>query len=140
MSREEVKEVFKTCDLIERARAEKSIFSAEVFGAIVNRARKGEIEAVRWLTEYGFISLRRHKPPVLVEDYVLEGIEALRAELGDDMQNYRQVRKFSRLFPDAEQWVREHESEYAAGLVQGFTLEEQPDGDDDEAVTARGES
>ena len=67
MSREEVKEVFKTCDLIERARAEKSIFSAEVIGSIVNRARKGEIEAVHWLTEYGFISLRRHKPPVLVE-------------------------------------------------------------------------
>ena len=144
MSREEVKKVFKTCDLIERAWAEKRIFSAEVFDAIVDRARKGEIEAVRWLTEYGFISLRRHKPPVQVTADVLKGIEALRAELGDDrMQNYRDVisvRNLVHLHPNTVQWVWEHESEYAAGLVQGFTLEEQPDGDDDEAVKARGES
>ena len=113
MDKKKAKSVFKTCDLIEKAVVEKGIFSAEVFYAIVHRAREGEIEAVRWLTEYDFISLRRHKPPVQVPADVLEDIEAVRKSKLVDMQNYREVIRLAEesRIPDTVQWLRAHESE-----------------------------
>ena len=134
MSRDEAKEVFKISDLITEHHKER--YSKQIFDAIVRRARDGEDEAVRWLTEYGFISLRRHKPPVQVTADVLKGIEAVQEAVQKDqfeeMNNYQGVIELAEKFRfhDTAQWVREHESEYEAGLFQGFTLEEQPDDDD----------
>ena len=55
MDREKAKEIFKTCDLI----GSVDFHSEIAFGAIVRQAQKGGIDEIRWLTEYGFISVRR---------------------------------------------------------------------------------
>ena len=45
------KMVFDPNDQIEKNQARKELFSKAVFGNIVEKAKKGDVEAVRWLVE-----------------------------------------------------------------------------------------
>ena len=52
-------EVFSPCNLIAEKQLQKEDFSAAVFNSIVQKARKGEVEAVRWLVEQGCMTVRK---------------------------------------------------------------------------------
>ena len=52
-------EVFAPCNLIAEKQLEKDGFSALVFNSIVRKARRGEVEAVRWFVDNGYMTVRR---------------------------------------------------------------------------------
>ena len=130
--------VFGISDLIED-REEKESVSKQIFEAIVKRAGTGEVEAVRWLTEYGFLQVKRHDPLILVSVDVLTGIEAVRVSGETNMMDYRKVADLAMEngWQTTSDWIRDNRDDYCRGVIQGFTLDEEPDGWTDEAVRDR---
>ena len=55
------RKVFEVGDLITVGPKEKERFSAIFFKAIVAKARDGDIAAVNWLVEHGFMSVNRNE-------------------------------------------------------------------------------
>ena len=129
--------VFGMSDLIEDHCKESA--SAEIFEAIVKRARSGEVEAVRWLTEYGYMQVERHAPLILVSAEVLKGIEAVRLSGETNMLDLGEVVRLAANLGHGEtaEWLVSNKADYGRGVIQGFTLDEEPDGWSDEAVADR---
>ena len=129
--------VFGMSDLIEDHYKED--VSKQIFEAIVKRAGSGEVEAVRWLTEYGYMQVKRHAPVILVSVEVLTGIEAVRVSGETNMLDYRRVADLASEtgWQTTSDWIRDNDDDYCRGVLQGFTLDEEPDGWSEEAVADR---
>ena len=59
MGNEKKEWVFDPNDLIAKTQNKKEWFSKTVFGRIVEKAKKGDVEAVRWLVEQGYMTVRK---------------------------------------------------------------------------------
>ena len=128
------RKVFVVGDLIEKSQSRKELFSKAVFGSIVEKAKKGDVEAVRWLVEYGFMAARRNEEITIVPADVYDGIEAIRKSDQINMMECEKVIEAARDLdlPETARWVRDNQVAYMDGIDRGFTFDEEPERLDDE--------
>ena len=128
--RKNVKEIFEPCDLLEDTYPGKERFSAEVWDKIVNRARNGEAEALRFLIEYGYLRVRRHDSLVLVPERVAEDLDCIRQSGQSKMMDYQAVMEMAEKngFRETVLWMKANEEAYYRGVLKGFDLELEPEG------------
>ena len=69
---------------------------------------------------------RRFESPVEVPTAVFDGLETVRESGETSMTDCRAVQEVAtRLgYPEAAQWVREHQHEYLEGIFRGFVAAE----------------
>ena len=94
--------VFVVSDLIQRLQHNKEWFSKTVFAGIAEKATEGDVAAVNWLVEHGFMRVVNFDEIIVVPAGVREAVERVRevgkADMTEGQPGDRGVR---------EAWIRE---------------------------------
>ena len=81
--------VFVVSDLIQRLQSNKEWFSKTVFDGIAKKATEGDVAAVNWLVEHGFMSVVYFDEIIVVPAGVREAVERVRGS-GESRHDGRQ--------------------------------------------------
>ena len=85
--------VFVVGALIQRLQRNKEWFSKTVFDGIAKKATEGDVAAVNWLVEHGFMSVVYFDEIIVVPAGVREAVERVREVGKADMTDVSQVIK-----------------------------------------------
>ena len=121
------KRVFEVGDLIQRLQGKKEWFSKAVFDGIAKKATEGDVAAVDWLVDYGYMTVRRNEEIIIGPAGVREAIEKVREVGSADMTSVIQVVEVaSKLgFEEAAQWLKSHPAALVDGVFRG--VDEEPE-------------
>ena len=123
--------VFVVSDLIQRLQSNKEWFSKTVFDGIAKKATEGDVAAVNWLVEHGFMSVVYFDEIIVVPAGVREAVERVREVGKADMTDVSQViKELGKLgFRKEALWLKSTPAALVDGVVQG--VDEDPDVEDD---------
>ena len=123
--------VFVVSDLLQRSPGNKEWFSKTVFDGIAKKATEGDVAAVNWLVEHGFMSVVYFDEIIVVPAGVREAVERVRevgiADMTDGSQVVEKARKLG--FEKEALWLKSTPAALVDGVVQG--VDEDPDVEDD---------
>ena len=119
--------VFVVSDLIQRLQHNKEWFSKTVFAGIAEKATEGDVAAVNWLVEHGFMRVVNFDEIIVVPAGVREAVERVRevgiADMTDGSQVVEKARKLG--FEKEALWLKSTPEALVDGVVQG--VDEDPE-------------
>ena len=123
--------VFVVGALIQRLQRNKEWFSKTVFDGIAKKATEGDVAAVNWLVEHGFMSVVYFDEIIVVPAGVREAVERVREVGKADMTDVSQViKELGKLgFRKEALWLKSTPEALVDGVVQG--VDEDLDVEDD---------
>ena len=123
--------VFVVGALIQRLQHNKEWFSKTVFDGIAKKATEGDVAAVNWLVEHGFMRVVNFDEIIVVPAGVREAVERVQEVGKADMTDVSQViEELGKLGLRKEAlWLKSTPAALVDGVVQG--VDEDPDVEDD---------
>ena len=119
--------VFVVGDLIQRLQHNKEWFSKTVFYGIAKKATEGDVAAVNWLVEHGFMSVNWNSGIIVAPAGVREAVERVRevgiADMTDGSQVIEELGKLG--FRKEALWLKSTPDALVDGVFQG--VDEDPD-------------